>query len=274
MLPIPYTPKQNRLLGALPPSDYERLLPSLELLPLPLGLGIHEAGSTQSGVYFPIDSIISLVYVMTSGVPTEIAMIGYDGLVGISLFMGGETTPNRAVVRNAGYAYRLKVNVLKKEIRSNGPFRDLLLLYTQSLMTQIAQNSACTRHHTIEQRLCRWLLMSFDLVPSNQLATTHAEIANMLGVRRELVTTTAGGLQKDGLIRYSRGHIIMLDRPRVEKRVCECYAAIKRETNRLTQHKPAISLARKPLPPSRQSIGHMYTSAQTGARQREKIPNK
>jgi CRP-like cAMP-binding protein len=254
MLSVSYTPKQNCLLAALPSSDYERLLPTLELLPLPLGLGIHEAGSTQSGVYFPTDSIISLVYVMANGLPTEVAMIGNDGLVGISLFMGGETAPNRAVVRNAGYAYRLEVSALKKEIGNGGPFRNLLLLYTQSLMTQIAQNSACTRHHTIEQRLCRWLLMSFDLLPSNQLMTTHAQIANMLGVRRELVTTTAGILQKDKLIRYSRGHITALDRPKLEMRVCECYAAIKREADRLIQQKsPDTSLARKHFPPSRKS---------------------
>lgn len=254
MLSVSYTPKQNYLLAALPSSDYERLLPALELLHLPLGFGVHEAGSMQSGVYFPTDSIVSLVYVMANGLPTEVAMIGNDGLVGISLFMGGETTLNRAVVRNAGYAYRLKVSALKKEIGNGGPFRNLLLLYTQSLMTQIAQNSACTRHHTIEQRLCRWLLMSFDLRTSDHLATTHAQIANMLGVRRELVTTTAGILQKDKLIRYSRGHITGLDRPKLEGRVCECYAAIKRETDRLIQQKTSdASLARKRLPLSGKS---------------------
>jgi hypothetical protein len=195
--------------------------------------------------------------------------------VGISLFMGGETTPNRAVVRNAGYAYRLNVSVLKKEIGSNGAFRNLLLLYTQSLMTQIAQNSACTRHHTIEQRLCRWLLMSFDLLPSNQLTTTHAQIANMLGVRRELVTTTAGILQKDGMIRYSRGHITALDRTKLEMRVCECYAAIKRETDRLIQQNPqGVSHTRKPLPLSRKPAALVYTSVQITDQQCGTIANK
>jgi hypothetical protein len=192
---------------------------------------------------------------MANGVPTEIAMIGNNGLVGISLFMGGETTPNRAVVRNAGYAYRLEVSALKKEIGNSDSFRNLLLLYTQSLMTQIAQNSACTRHHTIEQRLCRWLLMSFDLLPSDHLTTTHAQIANMLGVRRELVTTTAGILQKDKLIRNNRGHITALDRLKLEERVCECYGAIKLETDRLIQQKPSdASRAQRLLPPSRKSV--------------------
>lgn len=275
MLPNPYTPRQNHLLAALPPSDYERLRPALELLPLPLGWSVYEAGGTQSGVYFPTDSIISLVYVMASGVPTEVAMVGNDGLVGIPLFMGGRTTPNRAIVRSAGYAYRLAVDTLKKELDDSSSFRNLLLLYTQSFMTQIAQNSACTRHHNIEQRLCRWLLMSFDLMPTNQLTTTQEKIANMLGVRRELVTTTAGILQKDGLICYSRGHITALDRHKLELRACECYAVIRRETDRLTQQiSPGTTRIRQPLPNRRESVDRMFATVQTRTQQYGTLSNK
>lgn len=275
MLSGSHTPKQNCLLAALPSSDYERLLPALELLPLPLGFGLYEAGSPLNGVYFPTDSIISLVYVMTNGLPTEVAVTGNDGLVGIPLLMGGETTPNRAVVRSAGHAYRLKVAVLKKELENGGPLTSLLLRYTQSLMTQIAQNAVCIRHHTVEQRLCRWLLMSFDLLQSAKLTTTQAQIACMLGVRREIVTTAACNLQKNGMIHYSRGHIAVLDRSKLEARVCECYAALKRETDRLTRKnlpRSSPAIRRPPLPHNPAS--HMYLNAQTANAQRRIIPGK
>jgi CRP-like cAMP-binding protein len=275
MLSTPQLPKQNRLLAALPQSNYARLVPALELLALPLGLGVYEAGSKQSHAYFPIDSIISLVYVMTGGATTEIAVTGNDGMVGIPLIMGGETTSNRAVVRNAGYAYRLRVAVLKSELENNGPFQNLLLRYTQSLMTQIAQNSVCARHHTVEQRLCRWLLMSFDLMPSDKLMTTHAQIANMLGVRREVVTAAAGNLQRDELIRCNRGYITALDRTKLEMRVCECYAAVKHEANRLIQQcLPDSSPISRPLHPPRKLFGRMYSSVQISAQQYGIISSK
>lgn len=275
MLPEPYTPKQNYLLAALPPSDYERLLPALELLPLPLGFSLYEAGSPLNGVYFPTDSIVSLVYVMANGLPTEVAVTGNDGLVGIPLLMGGETTLNRAVVRNPGHAYHLGVAALKKELENSGPLLNLLLRYTQSLMTQIAQNAVCIRHHTVEQRLCRWLLMSFDLMRSDKLTTTQAQIACMLGVRREIVTTAACNLQKDGMIHYSRGRIAVLDRSKLEARVCECYAALKRETDRLTRKKlprSSPTIRHPPLPHNPAS--HMYLSVQTANAQREIISGK
>lgn len=275
MLPDPYTPKQNYLLAALPPPDYERLLPALELLPLPLGFSLYEAGGPLNGVYFPTDSIVSLVYVMANGLPTEVAVTGNDGLVGIPLLMGGETTLNRAVVRNPGHAYHLGVAALKKELENGGPLLNLLLRYTQSLMTQIAQNAVCIRHHTVEQRLCRWLLMSFDLMQSGKLATTQAQIACMLGVRREIVTTAACNLQKDRMIHYSRGHITVLDRSKLEARVCECYAALKRETDRLTRKSlPRSSPAVRRPPLSHNPDSHMYLSVQTATAQRGIIPGK
>src|SRR4029079_6952402 len=186
-----------------------------------------------SYVYFPTSSIISLLYVMEDGASAEIAVTGNDGLVGIALFMGGETTPSRAVVQSAGYGYRLKAAVLKREFDQGGGLQHLALRYTQALITQMAQTAVCNRHHTVEQQLCRWLLLSLDRLPTNELSMTQELIANMLGVRREGVTEAAGRLPADGLIHYSRGHIIVLDRPMLEKRVCECYAVVKRETDRL-----------------------------------------
>lgn len=275
MLHGPHTPKQNYLLAALPPLDYERLLPVLELLPLPLGFGLHEPGRPLNGVYFPTSSIVSLIYVTTNGLSTEIAVTGNDGLVGIPLLMGGETTPNRAVVRNAGHAYHLGAAALNQELESGGPLFNLLLRYTQSLMTQIAQNAVCIRHHTVEQRLCRWLLMSFDLMQSGKLATTQAQIACMLGVRREVVTTAACNLQKDGMIHYSRGHIAVLDRSKLETRVCECYSALKRETDRLIRKcLPRSSPVIRRPPLSQNPDSHMYLSVQTITAQRGIIPGK
>ena len=226
-------PPQNKLLAVLPANIYERLRPNLELMPLKLGLSIYEAGSKQAYVYFPIDSIVSLLYVMKNGASAEIAVVGNEGLVGISLFMGGETTPSRAVVQSAGRAYRLRAKTLKAEFEFGGALQHLLLRYTQALITQMAQTAVCNRHHSIEQQLCRWLLLSADRLPSNLLAMTQDLIANMLGVRREGVTAAAGKLQEDGLIHYSRGRITILDRSKLESQVCECYAVVKTEFDRL-----------------------------------------
>lgn len=234
-----HTPKQNRLLATLPALDYERLLPDLELVPLPLGSAIYEAGGRLGYVYFPTSAIISLLYVMEDGSSAEIALAGNEGLVGIALFMGGETTPSRAVVQSAGHGYRLRAAVLKKEFDRGGMLQQLALRYTQALITQMAQTAVCNRHHSVEQQLCRWLLLSLDRLSSNQLSMTQELIANMLGVRREGVTEAAGKLQKAGLIRYSRGHITVLDRPMLEKRVCECYAVVKKEMDRLLPHDAA-----------------------------------
>jgi CRP-like cAMP-binding protein len=236
-----HTPTQNHLLAALPATDYERLLPQLELLTLPLGWAVYEAGRKQRYVYFPTTSIISLLYVMENGASAEIAVTGNDGLVGIALFMGGETTPSRAVVQSAGYAYRLKAAALKREFEHGGALQHLLLRYTQGLITQMAQTAVCNRHHAVEQQLCRWLLLSLDRLPSNKLAMTQELIANMLGVRREGVTESAGHLQAAGLIRYSRGHITILDRPGLEALVCECYAVVRKETDRLLPRKTLVS---------------------------------
>jgi CRP-like cAMP-binding protein len=229
----PYTPKQNRLLGALPGADYERLLPNLEYLPLELGWALYESGGEQGYVYFPTASIVSLLYVMEDGSSAEIAVVGNEGVVGIALFMGGESTPSRAVVQSAGYAYRLRGSVLKVEFERGGRLQVLLLRYTQALITQMAQTAVCNRHHSVEQQLCRWLLLSLDRLSSNELTMTQELIANMLGVRREGVTEAAGKLQAAGMIQYSRGKITVLDRPKLESRVCECYAVVKRETDRL-----------------------------------------
>jgi CRP-like cAMP-binding protein len=240
----PHSPKQNRLLEDLPAADYERLLPYLELVPLELGWALYESGSQQGYMYFPTTSIVSLLYVMEDGSSAEIAVVGSEGVVGIALFMGGETTPSRAVVQSAGYAYRLEAMLLKKEFERGGPLQYLLLRYTQALITQMAQTAVCNRHHSVEQQLCRWLLLSLDRLPSNELTMTQELIANMLGVRREGVTEAAGKLQAAGLIQYSRGKITVLDRPRLEARVCECYAVVKRESDRLLARRP---LAVEPL---------------------------
>ena len=228
-----HNPKQNRLLAALPSADYERLLPDLELIPLPLGWAVYEAGGTLGYVYFPTTSIVSLLYVMEDGASAEIAITGFDGLVGIALFMGGESTPSRAVVQSAGFGYRLRASVLKREFNLGGELHRLALRYTQALITQMAQTAVCNRHHSLEQQLCRWLLLSLDRLSSNELNMTQELIASMLGVRREGVTEAAGLLQRAGLIQYSRGHITVLDRPKLEQRVCECYAVVKREMDRL-----------------------------------------
>ena len=234
------TPKQNHLLAALPAADYERLLPHLELVPLPLGWALYESGSEQGYEYFPTTSIVSLLYEMADGSSAEIAVVGHEGVVGIAPFMGGETTPSRAVVRSAGFGYRIKATVLKGEFERGGPLQHLLLRYTQALITQMAQIAACNRHHSVEQQLGRWLLLSLDRLPSNELTMTQELIANMLGVRREGVTEKAGKLQAAGVIKCGRGKITVLDRSKLEARVCECYAVVKRESDRLLSGKSAM----------------------------------
>ena len=229
----PHSPKQNHLLDALPAADYARLLPHLELVPMPLGWAVYEAGGQMRYLYFPTTSIVSLLYVLENGASAEIAITGNEGLVGISLFMGGESTPSRAVVQSKGNGYRLRASVLKTEFALGGHLQYLALRYTQALITQMAQTAVCNRHHTLDQQLCRWLLLSLDRLPGNELLMTQELISNMLGVRREGVTAAAGKLQADGLVKYSRGHIVVLDRPKLEKRVCECYAVVKKEFDRL-----------------------------------------
>ena len=232
-------PRQNQLLATLPDSDYERLLPDLELMPLPLGLALYESGRHQGYVYFPTNSIVSLLYVMEDGSSPEIAVVGNEGVVGIALFMGGESTPGRAVVQSAGYGYRLRASVLQTEFGQGGVLQHLLLRYAQALSTQTAQTAMCNRHHSVEQQLCRWLLLSLDRLPWNELTMTQELIANNLGVLRESVTEAAGKLQAAGLIHYRRGKITVLDRPRLEARVCECYAVVEKEFDRLLRNNAA-----------------------------------
>jgi CRP-like cAMP-binding protein len=241
--PASKTPKANRLLAALPEESYRALLPSLEGIPLPLGMVVYESGGSQGYVYFPTSSIVSLLYVLENGASAEIAVTGNEGLVGIALFMGGETTPSRAVVQSAGHGYRLKAAVLKKQFEAGGALQYLLLRYTQALITQMTQTAVCNRHHAVDQQLCRWLLLSLDRLPGNELVMTQELIANMLGVRREGVTEAAGKLQAEGLIQYSRGRITVLDRARLEARVCECYAVVKKEYDRLLPESASRSYA-------------------------------
>jgi len=229
----PHNPKQNHMLAALSAEVYARLLPDLQLIEMPLGSAVYESGGHLDHVYFPATSVVSLLYITESRASAEIAITGNEGLVGISLFMGGETTPSRAVVQNAGSGYRLEASVFKKEFATGGELQHLALFYTQALITQMAQTAVCNRHHTLDKQLCRWLLLSLDRLEGNELEMTQELIANMLGVRREGVTAAAGHLQKDGLIKYVRGRIKVLDRPGLEQRVCECYAVVKKEYDRL-----------------------------------------
>jgi CRP-like cAMP-binding protein len=228
-----HDPTENRLLRALPADGLGRLLPYLEYVDLPLGTVLYESGDALRHVYFPVDCIVSLLYVLADGSSAEIAVVGNEGLIGIALFMGGETTPNRAIVQSAGHAYRLQGQRLKDEFLRNDTLHDLALRYTQALITQMAQTAVCNRHHSVDQQLCRWLLMSLDRLSSNQLNMTQELIANMLGVRREGVTEAAGKLQRLGVIHYQRGHIEVLDRPKLEALCCECYAVVKKESDRL-----------------------------------------
>ena len=229
----PHTPDQNHLLAALPADEREHLSSHLEVVPMPLGHALSEPGVEMHYVYFPTTCIVSLLYVMEDGASAEIAVVGNEGIVGVSRFMGGETTTSWAVVQSAGYAYRLSGRILKDIFARAGPAQRLLLRYTQALLTQMAQTAVCNRHHSIDQQLCRWLLLSIDRLPSDELTMTQDLIANMLGVRREGVTEAAGKLQSAGLIRYSRGRIAVLDRAGLEARVCECYKVVKQEFDRL-----------------------------------------
>ena len=229
----PPDPLQNHVLNALPPLERERLVPHLKLVPLTLGMVVYESGAALRHIYFPTNSIVSLLYVMQDGASAEIAVVGNEGVIGVSLFMGGETTPSRAIVQSAGYAYRLTGARLKQEFIRHGELLHILLRYTQSLLTQMSQTAVCNRHHTLDQQLCRWLLLSLDRLSGTRLNMTQELIANMLGVRREGVTDAAGKLQKLGVITYSRGKITVLDRPHLESLSCECYAVVKRESDRL-----------------------------------------
>jgi CRP-like cAMP-binding protein len=226
-------PRNNFLLAALPDPEWERWQPLLEQVEMPLGQVLYESGATLTHVYFPTTAIVSLLYVMENGASAEIAVVGNEGLVGISLFMGGESTPSRAVVQSAGQGLRLQAKLMKDEFNRAGPVLHLLLRYTQALITQMSQTAVCNRHHSLDQQLCRWLLLSLDRLRTNEVAMTQELISNMLGVRREGVTEAALKLQEDGLISYVRGHITVLDRPGLEKRTCECYAVVKREYERL-----------------------------------------
>ena len=225
--------ESNLLLAALSAAELKRLRPHLELVKMPLGDVVYESGRPLDHVYFPSTCIVSLLYVLENGASAEIAVVGFEGVVGVSIFMGGETTPSRAVVQSAGEAYRLRSEAVKDEFKRGGAMQHLMLRYTQSLITQMAQTAVCNRHHSVDQQLCRWLLLSIDRLPSPEIVMTQELIANMLGVRREGVTEAAGKLQKEGLITYRRGHIKVLDRPRLEQMSCECYAVVRRETERL-----------------------------------------
>jgi len=237
------TPQKNHLLAALPADIQNRLLPKLELVQLPLGKVLYESGDALRHVYFPIDSIVSLLYVMENGASAEISVVGNEGLIGVAVLMGGESTTSRAIVQSAGYAFRLPSRQFMEEVNRYGEMLHLMLRYTQALITQMAQTAVCNRHHSIDQQLCRWLLLSLDRLPTNDLVMTQELIANMLGVRREGVTEAAGKLHKAGVIEYSRGRIRVLDRPRLEQMSCECYAVVKKETDRLLPFAvPAASL--------------------------------
>ena len=244
-----HDPNQNHLLAALLDAEFDRLAPHLELIPMLLGDVLYESGGKLQHVYFPTTSIVSLHYLLESGGSSEIAGVGNEGVLGISLFMGGDTTPSRAVVQTGGHGYRLKSHILMEEFNRAGPVQRLLLRYTQALITQMSQTAVCNRHHSLEQQLCRWLLLTLDRLPSNELTMTQELIANMLGVRREGVTEAAGKLQRDGFIRYRRGHITVLDRAGLEGDVCECYDVVKKEFARLLsdvrqrQGRPAASRA-------------------------------
>jgi CRP-like cAMP-binding protein len=226
-------PRSNHILAALPDEEAARLFPRLKLVELPLGMSVYESGDVQRYMYFPTDSIVSLLYVLENGASAEIAIVGNEGVIGVSLFMGGETTPSRAIVQSAGFAYRLGSRAIKREFERHGQMLHLLLRYTQALITQMAQTAVCNRHHSVDQQLCRWLLLSIDRISGTRLNMTQELISNMLGVRREGVTTAARKLQKLGVISYSRGSIEVLDRPKLEALSCECYAVVKRETDRL-----------------------------------------
>lgn len=231
-------PRDNHILDSLPDEERERLFPNLSLVSMPLGMVLYESGEKLKHIYFPTDSIVSLLYVTKDGASAEIAVVGNEGAIGVSLFMGGETTPSRALVQSAGSAFRLEGARLKQEFNRHGQMLHVLLRYTQALITQMAQTAVCNRHHSVNQQLSRWLLLSLDRLKSNEIDMTQELIANMLGVRREGVTVAVGELQKAGVIRYSRGKITVLDRNKLERLSCECYSVVKRETDRLLISQP------------------------------------
>lgn len=245
-MPGTSSPQQNHILEALPQPERDRLFPHLKLVKLPLGKVLYESGDTLRHIYFPTNAIVSLLYVLRDGESAEIAVVGNDGAIGVALFMGGETTTNRAIVQSAGSAYQLTGARLKKEFERHGEMLHILLRYTQALITQMSQTAVCNRHHSVEQQLCRWLLLSLDRLPSAQLDMTQELIANMLGVRREGVTGAASKLQKLGIIAYHRGKITVLDRQRLEERCCECYAVVKEETDRLLPLRKALDTRTSP----------------------------
>jgi len=228
-----HSPKQNHLLAALPADDYKRLLPDLELTPMPQGWAVYEPGGQMGYLYFPTTSVVSLLHILENGASAEFAIAGNEGLVGIPLLMGGESTPSRAAVQSAGYGYRLKASALKRELALGGELKQMAMRYIQALITQVAQTAVCNRLHGLEQQLCRWLLQSLDRLPSNELRMTHELIANMLGVRREGVSAAAGRLQADEMIQCHRGYITVMNRPKLENRVCECYSIVRKEYDRL-----------------------------------------
>ncbi len=232
--------RQNQLLAVLPAAEWERWEPQLELIELPLGKVLYESGAQAQYVYFPTTAIVSLLYVLESGASAEIAVVGHEGVVGVAIFMGGGSTPSRAVVQSAGMGYRLRADAIKAEFEHSSPVMHLMLRYTQALITQMSQTAVCNRHHSLDQQLCRWLLLSLDRLSGNELVMTQELIANMLGVRREGVTEAALKLQAAGLIRYARGHISVLDRPGLEHRTCECYQVVKKEYDRLLPDLMAI----------------------------------
>ncbi len=251
-----HSPMENHLLAALPAVAQDRLFPHMELVAMPLGKAMYESGDSLRHVYFPTDCIVSLLYVMEDGSSAEISVVGNEGMVGIAVFMGGGSTPSRAVVQSSGSAYRLEGERLRDEFNHQDAFMRLLMLrYTQALITQMAQTAVCNRHHSIDQQLCRWILLSLDRLPSNQLSMTQELIANMLGVRREGVTEAAGKLQKLGVIKYNRGLITVLDRPALERLSCECYAVVKKETDRL------LPVLAKILQPPGENASHSPLSA-------------
>ncbi|MDZ4729231.1 MAG: Crp/Fnr family transcriptional regulator [Xanthomonadales bacterium] len=245
-----HSPRHNHILAALPAADYARLLPDLELIPMRLGAAMYEAGGSLDYVYFPTTSVVSLLSELEDGTSAGIAVTGFDGLVGIALFLGGDNTACRAVVRSAGFGYRIRASVGKREFDLYGEFQRVVLLYTQVVITQMALTAVCNRHHTLEQRLCRWLLLNLDCLPTNELTMTQESIAQMLGVRREGVTEAAGDLRKAGTLCYNRGKITVLDRPRLEHRACECYAVVKKEMNRLLRYRSKPQGCPKELSPT------------------------
>jgi CRP-like cAMP-binding protein len=230
---LPHSPNRNFLLAALPAAEFERLEPHLELVPMLLGETLYEPGHQLQHVYFPTTAIVSLLYILESGASAEAARVGNEGILGIALFMGGDTTPSSAVVQTAGHGYRLRAKLLKEEFNRAAPLRRLLLRYTQALIAEISQTAACNRHHSVRQQLCRWLLLTLDRLPATELIMTHGLVASAFGVRRETITEAAGDLQRDGLIRYRRGHIAVSERSGLEAGACECYAVVKKEQSRL-----------------------------------------